>query len=133
MDKFDLKLIPKFGGSPMGPSVIEWFEKAEWVCRLFKTEEPLMVIPLRLMKGAYVIYQQLVNLQEIKCALCMAFGIDPFITWEKSVGQQLEPAEMVDIYQADLRRLVVPFGRATDRILECAFLVGIPDDVSWLL
>ena len=28
---------------------------------------------------------------------------------------------------------MVPFGRATDRILECAFLPGLPDEVNWLL
>ena len=36
-----------------------------------------MVIPLRLTKGAYAVYQQLgddVDLEEIKCALYMAFG-----------------------------------------------------------
>ena len=42
MDKFDLKLIPEFDGSPTDQSVIEWFEKAEQVCRLFKMKEPLM-------------------------------------------------------------------------------------------
>ena len=85
MDKFDQKLIPEFDGSPMGPSVIKWFEKPEWVCRLFKIKEPLMVIPLRLMKGAYAVYQQLgdyADLKKIKCALYMVFGTDPFITWK---------------------------------------------------
>ena len=49
------------------------------------------------------------------------------------VRQRLELSETVDIYLADLRRLVVPFGGATDCIPECAFLAGLPDDVSRLL
>ena len=53
--------------------------------------------------------------------------------WKQFVGRQLEPGETVDVYLADLRRLAIPFGRATDRLLECAFLAGLVDDVSWLL
>ena len=82
MDKFNLKLIPEFDGSPRDPSVVKWFIKAKRVCRLFKIKEPSMVNPLSLMNGAYVVYQQLgddANLEEIKCALYMAFGMDPFI------------------------------------------------------
>ena len=46
-----------------------------------------MVIPLRLTKGAYAVYQQLVDdtdLEEIKHAMYMAFGTDPFIAWKKT-------------------------------------------------
>ena len=59
MDKFELRLIPEFDGLLTGPSVVKWFEKAEWVCKLFRIKEPSMVIPLRLTKGAYEIYLQL--------------------------------------------------------------------------
>ena len=72
MDRFDLKLIPEFDGSPTGPSGIKWFEKAERVCRLCKIKEPALVILLRLTKGAYAVYQQLgddTGLEEIKQAL----------------------------------------------------------------
>ena len=71
MGKFNLSLIPEFDGSPMGPSVIKWFEKAERVCKLFRFKDPLMVIPLRLMKADYAVYQQLgddADLEKIKCA-----------------------------------------------------------------
>ena len=69
MDKFKLRLIPEFDGSPMGPSVVKWFEKAKQVCKLFRIKEPSIEIPLRLMKGAYAVYQQLgdnADLEEIK-------------------------------------------------------------------
>ena len=29
MDKFQLRLIPEFDGSPTDPSVVKWFEKAK--------------------------------------------------------------------------------------------------------
>ena len=62
----------------------------------------------------------------------MAFETNPFIVWKQFVGWWLKTGDLVDVYLADLRRLVVPFGGATDRILECAFLAGLPDDVSQL-
>ena len=124
MDKFDLNLIPEFDSSPLGPSVIEWFEKAEWVCKLFRIKEPSMMISLRLTKGTYAVYQQLgddADLEEIKHALYMAFGTDLFITWKQFVRRWLEPSETVDVYLADLRRLAVSFVGATDHILESTF------------
>ena len=33
----------------------------------------------------------------------------------------------------DLRSIAIPFGRATDHILECAFLAELLDDISRLL
>ena len=132
MDRFDLKLIPEFDGSPTGPSVVEWFEKAECVCRLCKIKEPA----LRLTKGAYAVYQQLgddAGLEEIKQVLYAAFGADSFVAWSWFTKWWLEPGETVDVYRADLRRLAVPFGGANDRILGCAFLAGLLDDASWLL
>ena len=65
-----------------------------------------MVIPLRLMKGAYVVYQQLAedaNQEEIKYALYTALGTEPFIARKQFVGQWLEPGETEDVYLADLR------------------------------
>ena len=95
-----------------------------------------MVTSLRLTKGANAVYQQLgddADLEEIKRALYTAFGTDPFIEWKQFVGQRLKPGETVDVYLADLMRLAVPFGRAIDHILECAFMAWLPDDISWLL
>ncbi len=73
------------------------------------------------------------DLGEIKHALYKAFGTDPFIIWKQLVGQRLKPSETVDIYLTDLRGQAVSFGRATDHILECAFMAGLINDVSQLL
>ena len=69
-----------------GPSTVEWFKKAKRVCRLCKVKEPALVIPLRLTKRAYAVYQQLgddAGLEEIKLALYAAFGVDPFVAWRR--------------------------------------------------
>ena len=39
----------------------------------------------------------------------------------------------LDVYLADLRKLSVPFGGIRDCLLGCAFLEGLPMDVSQLL
>ena len=116
--------------------MVKWFEKAECICRLCKIKEPALVIPPRLTKGAYAIYQQLgddAGLEEIKQALYSAFGADPFITWRRFTERRLELGETVDVYLADSRMLAAPFGGVTHSILGCAFLVGLPDDESRLL
>lgn len=136
MDRFDIRLIPEFDGSTTGPAVVEWIEKAEKICKLCKIKEPATVIPLRLTGGAYAVYQQLgdePDWDEIKQSLYTAFGTDPFVAWQQFTSRTLQPKETVDVYLADLRKLSVPFGGVNDKILSCAFLVGLPEEVSKLL
>ena len=58
-EKFDLKLIPGFNSSASGPSVIEWIEKADLVCKMYQVKYPGYIVPLRLMWSAFAVYQQL--------------------------------------------------------------------------
>ena len=136
MDRFNIRFIPEFGGSATGPSVVEWFEKAERICKWYKINEPATVIPLRLTGGAYAVYQQLgdePDWDEIKHSLYTAFGTDPFVAWQQFIYRRLHLRETVDVYLADLRKLSVPFSGVIDKILSCAFLVGLPEDISRLL
>ena len=82
MDRLDLEFVQEFDGSPVVLFVVEWFEKSERVCLIFKVKGTEMVILLRLLKGDYVKHQQLgdgVDLEEIKRALNAAFGMDSFL------------------------------------------------------
>ena len=57
--KFDLKLIPEFN-SASGPSMVKWWmEKAELVCQMCQVKHVELIIPLRLMGGAFAVFQQL--------------------------------------------------------------------------
>ena len=125
-------MIPEFNGFLTGPSMVEWFEKAECVCRLCKIKEPALVIPLRLTKGDYAVYQQIrddADLEEIKQALYAAFGADPFVAWRQFTKQRLEPGKTVDVYLADLRRLAAP----TTAYWDVPFWRVSEDNTSWLL
>jgi len=133
----ELRLIPEFNGSPT-QDVLEWLQKAELVCGLRGITRPESVIPLRLTAGAFAVYQQLSdadknNFQRIKEALCTAFGTDSFLAYEQFVGRKLQSGESVDVFLAELRKLTVPFGGVSDRVLACAFVAGLPEAVKQLL
>ena len=113
--KFDLKLIPKFDGSASGPSVVEWMEKAELVCKMCQMKHMELIIPLRLMGGAFAVFQQLKEEDKrdfdwIKAALYTAFAADGFMAFDQFAERRLLYGESVDVYQAELRRLSVLFG-----------------------
>ena len=132
-DSAELRLINEFDGSG-AQSVTEWLEKVELVCSLRGVTKLETVIPLRLSGGAFKVYQQIPsgdrgNATKIKDALKAAFGDDPFAAYDLFTSRRLQPAESVDVYLADLRRLATDFGGVSDKALGCAFVSGLPDVV----
>ena len=81
-----------------------------------------MVIPLRPTSNS----EKMQTWQKSSMTCLRLLGQTP--SSHQFVGQQLKPSEMVGVYLADLRRLTVPFGGATDHMLECAFMARLPDD-----
>ena len=133
----ELRLIPEFSGDST-QNVVEWLEKAELVCKLRVVAHLESVIPLRLTSGAFAVYQQLPDadkqdIGKITKALRIAFAIDSFTGYEQFVGRRLQHGETVDVFLAELRRLAVPFGGLSDKMLACAFVAGLPDTVKQLL
>lgn len=136
MDSNELRLIPDFSGE--GPSVQEWLEKVELVCELRGIKNVEKIIPLRLTGHAFAVYQQLCkkdkdDLDAIKSALIGAFGIDQFTAYDMFVGRHLGAGESVDVYLADLRKLASAFGGASERLLSCAFVAGLPEATKRML
>lgn len=56
--KFDPKLIPEFDVSERGPTIVEWFEKAEIACDLCSLKNIASVLSLRLTRGAFPVFHQ---------------------------------------------------------------------------
>ena len=135
--RFDLKLIPEFDGSASGPSVVEWMEKAELVCKMCQGKHMQLIIPLRLMGRAFIVFQQLKedkrDFDWIKAALYAAFAADGFMAFDQFVKRQLNHGKSVDVYLAELRRLSVLFGGISNQDLACAFVQGLPDRVKSLI
>ena len=133
----ELRLIPEFSGDST-QNVVEWLEKAELVCKLRGVAHLESVLPLRLTGGAFAVYQQLPDadkqdIGKITKALRTAFAFDSFTAYEQFVGRRLQHGETVDVFLAELRRLTVPFGGLSDKMLACAFVAGLPDTVKQLL
>ena len=132
-DSVELRLINEFDG--LGEqSITEWLEKVELVCSLRGVTELETIIPLRLSGGAFKVYQQIPSgdrgdATKIMDALKAAFGDDPFAAYDLFISRKLRPAESVDVYLADLRRLATAFGGVSDKALGCAFVSGLPEVV----
>ena len=88
--------------------------------------------------GAFAVYQQLPdadkqNVGKITKALRTAFAVDSFTAYVQFVTRRLQPGETVDVFLAELRRLAVPFGGLSDKMLACVFVAGLPDTMTKLL
>ena len=128
----------EFDSSASEPSVVEWMEKAELVCKMCQVKHIELAIPLRLMGGAFIVFQQLKeedkrDFDQIKDALHTTFATDGFMTFDQFVKRRLHHGESVDVYLAVLRRLSVLFGGISDQGLVCALVRGLLKRVKSLL
>ena len=128
----DIKLIEEFDGTG---SVVEWLNKVELVAKIRKLDDLSLVIPLRLTKGAFAVYQQLPDAkkssgEEVKKALIAAFAVDQFTAYDAFVNRKLQNGESVDVYLADLQHYASLFGGVPDQVIMCAFVNGLPDYVK---
>ena len=113
-----------------------WIDKLQLVAQLQGVEDLAKFVPLFLSGSAFALYQQLSDdtkkdFTKIKTELATAFSTDPFASYELLRNRVLLEGESVDVYLADLRRLVSLTGQQTaGPILRCAFVAGLPSDIS---
>ena len=116
-----------------------WVEKLELVAKLQEVEDMLKFVPLFLSGPAFAVYQQLSDATKkdygmLKAELTVAFSTNAFASYEQLRSRVLLEGESVDVYLADLRRLVTLMGqRDADPLLRCAFVAGLPEDVAMQL
>ena len=108
---FDHKILPRFDRSG---AMVEWLKKLKLVCDLSEVKQLDHVIPLCLTERAFVVYQQLTkdvksDVLWIKEALIIAFVTDRFMAYEQFEVHVLHPEKTVDMYLADLWKLLVLF------------------------
>jgi hypothetical protein len=110
----------------------QWIEKLEFVAKLQKIEDLASFMPLFLEKGAFAVYQSLTDVEkrdytDVKKALTLAFSADQFQAFDLFVTRTLKPEESVDVYYADLKRLLNLVDKSSaEDILKCAFVRGLP-------
>ncbi|KFD56888.1 hypothetical protein M514_02145 [Trichuris suis] len=129
---FDLKLIPEFDARG------EWLEKLELVCELSGVADTAQVIPLRLTGGAFAVYQQMTpedrkQSKKIKETLLAAFAVDRFVAYRQLTTRKLRSDESIDVFLAGLRRLSSLAGGASESLLGCVFVAGLPEHVQGAL
>ena len=80
----------------------------------------------------FAVFQQLKeedkrDFDQIKAALYTAFAADGFMAFDQFVERWLHHRESVDVYLAELQRLLVLFGGISDQGLACAFVRRLAD------
>ena len=125
-------LIRSFDGAG---SVEDWIAKVKHVCTVKKITDVASVLPLFLEGSAFAVFKQLPDADQlvsakIERALLDAFALDPFCAFEKLASRRWSQGEPVDVYLADLKRLAGLADVACDKLLQRAFVVGLPSPIS---
>lgn len=113
----------------------EWLDKLEFVAKLQKIEDLVSFVPLFLEKGAFAVFKSLSENEKsdyvlLKQALTRAFSSDKFQAYDQFVTRILKQNESVDVYVADLQRLInLVDSSKSKEIIECAFVRGLPAEL----
>lgn len=126
-------MIRSFDGTD--GNVDTWLRKVKLVANLKNIEELASFIPLYLEGPAFAVYDQLSETAKqssgsIEKALLSAFAQDQFSAYDSFRTRSWTPGEAVDVFLADLRRLSRLAQIESDVVIRCAFICGLPVDVS---
>lgn len=124
-------VITQFDGSS---DFAEWVKKLELVAKLQKVNELENFLPLYLVGKAFAVYDSLSDndksdYKRLKACLLKAFSLDSFSAFEGLLSRRLQVGESVDVYLADLRRLVGLIGDQQE-LLKTAFVCGLPTEMK---
>lgn len=114
----------------------DWIDKLELVAKLQKVEDLKAFLPLFLSGSAFAVYKQLGDSEKndydkLKKALLTAFSVNCYSAYEELRARSLVDGETVDVYLADLRRLVALIGQGNpEPLLKCAFVAGLPEHLA---
>ena len=114
--------------------VLEWFNKLELIARIKGLTNLENVIPLFLEGSAYSLYAELseadkLSVDAIKGKLINAYGLNPYVAYEQFM-RRIWRDEPVDVYVTDLRRLARLADVESEKLIQKAFVVGLPAVVS---
>lgn len=115
--------------------IAAWIKKVELVARIKKIDDVAALIPLHLEGTAFEVYDQMDELQQLDAAaikqrLREAFGQNRFAAYDAFRQRSWNPAEAVDAFLSDLRRLASLAGVESEKLICLAFVCGLPPDVS---
>ena len=124
--------IKSFDGSS---DVSAWLKKIELVARIKNIKDVASLIPLYLEGPAFSVYDQMkesdqTDVDKIKSTLRNAFGLNKFAAYDAFRQRSWSPGETVDTFLSDLRRLAGLAGINSEELIRCAFVCGLPSDIS---
>ncbi|XP_067930525.1 uncharacterized protein [Watersipora subatra] len=131
-----LDLIKTYEDVEKSGDFSERCDKLELVAELQNITELKYLVPLFLSGPAFAIYKQLSadtkkEYALIKQELLTAFGVNNFCAYGQLQRRIYKKGETVDVYLADLRRLVALIDQTVpEPLLKCAFVAGLPIDVA---
>ena len=106
------------------------------MAKLQKIEDLKSFLPLFLNGAAFAVYKQLpdsdkADYEKLKAGLLLAFGVNCYSAYDQLQQRVLEEGETVDVYLADIRRLVTLIGQSNaEPFIKCAFMAGLPSTLS---
>ena len=116
----------------------EWVSKFELACELRNMNDGRhKLLPMFLEGSAFAVYKQLPapkrdDYIQLRDALIRSFSEDCFTAYGSLQGRILRSGESVDVYLADLKRLIslCQKGDIPQGILLCSFVAGLPIPVK---
>ena len=129
-------LIKSYEDNNTSGEFTTWISKLELVAKLQKVDDLKSFVPLFLNGPAFSLYEQLSedvkgDYNKLKKELVTAFSINCYSAYAQLRERVLQEGETVDVYLADLRRLVDSIGQtASEPLLKCAFVAGLPTEVA---
>ena len=129
-------IICRYEDQSISGDFAEWIEKLELVAKLQKIEDLKSFLPLFLNGAAFAVYKQLpdsdkADYEKLKAGLLLAFGVNCYSAYDQLQQRVLEEGETVDVYLADIRRLVTLIGQSNaEPLIKCAFMAGLPSTLS---
>lgn len=115
--------------------IATWLKKVKLVARIKKITDLAAFIPLYLEGPAFEVYDQLSDKAKedgnaIEGTLIQAFGQNKFAAYDVFRQRNWSAGEAVDVYLSDLRRLAKLAEIDSDELICCAFICGLPSDIS---
>ncbi|KRZ67727.1 hypothetical protein T10_7478 [Trichinella papuae] len=110
----DFRLTLEYDRTPE-QSVVEWLEKLEVVRQLRRIDDVMSIIPLRLAAAP----------SQYTCSYRLRRG--------RVCERKLSTNEPLDVFLADLQRLVDLFSGVSEKAMSCAFIAGMPENVQKML
>ena len=115
--------------------VSTWLKKVKLVAKIKKVNDLENFIPLYLEGAAFAVYDQMSDGEKekgdsIEKVLLEAFAQKAFSAYDSFRQRSWCPGEPVDVYMSDLRRLARLARIENDELLRCAFVCGLPQDIS---